>query len=292
MLSILIPVYNYNVIPLIKEIHRQVSSCNILFEIIVLDDQSELHSEENDTINNISGCTFKKLSKNIGRSAIRNLLASNSSYDSLLFIDAGTFPKDKNFIRTYLDNIDQKVVTGGMTYLKEPPIKPFKLRWVYTKKRESLSQNQENKRPVVCSSNFLINKEIFETIKFDESLQKYGCEDVVFFDAIVKKGVPIKYINNPVVHDANDDAETFIRKTEFAVENLIELINTNKLQYDRYQVSSLYYKMNKMKVDKMISLIFRISRNLLKRNFNSSYPSILCYDFYRLGYFCLTKNKT
>ncbi|WP_298320031.1 glycosyltransferase [uncultured Aquimarina sp.] len=291
MLSILIPVYNYNVIPLIKEVHKQASLCNIPFEILVLDDQSEFHSEENNVINNIPGCTFKKLSKNIGRSAIRNLLASTALYDFLLFIDAGTFPKNKSFIRTYLDNIDQKVVTGGMTYLKEPPKKPFKLRWVYTKKRESVLKNQENKRPVVCSSNFLIHKEIFKIIKFDESLQRYGCEDVVFFDTIAKKGIPITYIDNPVIHDANDDAETFIKKTEFAIENLIELINTNKLEYDRYKVSSLYYKLNKIKVDKVISLIFRISKNLLKRNFNSSYPSILCYDFYRLGYFCLTKNK-
>ncbi|WP_298548264.1 glycosyltransferase [uncultured Aquimarina sp.] len=292
MLSILIPVYNYNVIPLIEEVHQQVSLCNIAFEILVLDDESELYSKENNLINNISGCTFKKLPKNIGRSAIRNLLASKALYDFLLFIDAGTFPKDKNFIRTYLENIDQEVVTGGMTYLKEPPKKPFKLRWVYTKKRESISQGQGNKRSVVCSSNFLIHKEIFKTIKFDESLHKYGCEDVVFFDAITKKGIPIKYIDNPVIHDAMDDAETFIKKTEFAIENLIELINNDKLEYNRYKVSNLYYTMNKIKVDKVISLIFRISRNLLKRNFKSSYPSILCYDFYRLGYFCLTKNKT
>jgi len=292
MLSILIPVYNYNVIPLVEEVYKQVSLCNIPFEILVFDDQSNLFLKENDAINNFPECSFRRLSKNIGRSAIRNLLASEALHGKLLFIDAGTFPENKNFIKTYVENIHHKVITGGMTYLKEPPKKPFKLRWIYTKKRESVSQNATNKRSIVCSSNFLINKEIFDIITFDESLQKYGCEDVVFFDAIAKKEIPIHYIINPVIHDANDDAETFIRKTEFAVENLIELIDTNKLSYDRYKVSSLYYKMNKLKIDKAVSFIFRISRNLLKKNFHSSYPSILCYDFYRLGYFCLTKNKT
>ncbi|MBQ4805081.1 glycosyltransferase [Aquimarina sp. MMG015] len=289
MLSILIPVYNYNIIPLIKEVHQQISLRNVSFEILVFDDHSDHFIKENNDVHELSNCSFKKLPKNIGRSAIRNLLASEATYDSLLFIDAGTFPERKNFIKTYLDNINHKVVTGGMTYLKKPPNKPYRLRWMYTKKRESLSNR--NKRSIVCSSNFLIQKEIFETIKFDESLEKYGCEDVVFFDAIAKKNIPITYIDNPVVHDANDNAEAFIIKTEQAIENLIVLINTNKLSYDRYKVSSMYYKMNKIKTDKIISFIFRISRNLLKRNFNSSYPSIVCYDFYRLGYFCLIKNK-
>ncbi|WP_299442348.1 glycosyltransferase [uncultured Aquimarina sp.] len=292
MLSILIPVYNYNVIPLIKEVYKQVSLCGISFEILVFDDQSDLFLKENGAINSLPECSFRKLPKNIGRSAIRNLLASEASYDKLLFIDAGTFPENENFIKTYLENINRKVVTGGMTYLKEPPKKPYKLRWIYTKKRESVSQSAANKRSIVCSSNFLINKNIFDIITFDESLQKYGCEDVVFFDAISKREIPIHYIINPVIHDANDDAETFIRKTEFAVENLIKLIDTNKLAYDRYKVSSLYYKMNKLKIDKVVSFVFRISKNLLKKNLHSSYPSILCYDFYRLGYFCLTKNKT
>ncbi len=292
MLSILIPVYNYNVIPLVKEIHKQVSVCNVPFEILVLDDHSDKFYIENEAINDISGCVFKKLPQNIGRSAIRNLLAFKASYGRLLFIDAGTFPKSKNFIKIYLEKSNYQVVTGGMTHLKQPPKKPYKLRWIYTKKRESVQQSETNKRSIVCSSNFLIQKEIFNTIKFDESLQKYGCEDVVFFDDISKNKISIRYVDNPVIHDANDDADTFIRKTEFAIENLIELINTDKLTYKRYKVSSLYYKINKIKLDKIIVWFFRISRNLLKINFNSSYPSILCYDFYRLGYFCLIKNKT
>ncbi|SEM18710.1 Glycosyltransferase involved in cell wall bisynthesis [Aquimarina amphilecti] len=289
MLSILIPVYNYNIIPLVREVHQQISLCNVPFEILVFDDHSDHHINENKSINDFSHSSFKRLPKNIGRSAIRNLLASEASYDFLLFIDAGTFPEQKNFIKIYLDNLNHKVVTGGMTYLKQPPNKPYRLRWVYTKKRESLSDR--NKRSIVCSSNFLIQKKLFKIVEFDESLEKYGCEDVVFFDAIVNENISIKHIDNSVIHDANDNAETFIIKTEQAIENLIFLINTNKLAYDRYKVSKLYYKMNKVKIDKIISFTFKISRNILKRNFNSSYPSILCYDFYRLGYFCLIKNK-
>lgn len=291
MLSILIPVYNCNIFSLVSEIHRQISSCNTPFEIVVYDDGSSLYISENNAINNLSHATYKKLSKNIGRSAIRNLLATKAHYNSLLFIDAGTFPENKNFIDNYIANIKYKVVTGGMTYLKKPPRKPFKLRWIYTKKREFNIKKTSDIRPIVCSSNFLIQKQVFDANPFDESLKKYGCEDVIFFDAIAKKGVQIKHINNPVIHDAKDDAATFIKKTEAAIENLIDLIDTHKLSKNRYKVSALYYKLKRIRLDKFVTFIFKITKNILKMNFNSSYPSILCYDLYRLGYFCLIKNK-
>ncbi|GAA4108042.1 glycosyltransferase [Aquimarina addita] len=291
MLSILIPVYNYNIFSMVSQIHNQVSDCHITFEIRVYDDGSKQFSVKNNAISNLSNTTYKELPNNIGRSAIRNLLAAEAKYDLLLFIDAGTVPKSDNFIKDYLDHPEYSVVSGGMTYLSKPPKKPFTLRWAYTKKRESSIQKPSHTQPVICSSNFLIQKEIFKRNPFDESLKKYGCEDVLFFDGITKKGIPIKHINNPVIHDAQDDATTFIKKTETAIENLIELIDTKKLPRNRYKVSKLYYKLERIRLDTLISLLFKATRNILKMNFNSSYPSILCYDLYRLGYFCLIKNK-
>ncbi len=291
MLSILIPVYNYDAFLLVKEIHSQVVKTTTIFEILVFDDASEQYLEENKAIHKLSYCTYIQLPENIGRSAIRNLLASKATYDFLLFIDAGTFPLKKNFIKTYLENIDQKVVTGGMTYKKERPEKPYTLRWLYTKERESLPEKQQRNRPIICSSNFLIQKEVFNTITFDESLKKYGCEDVIFFDMVVKEGILIKHIDNPVIHDANDDANTFIKKTENAIDNMITLIDTNKMSKNRFKVSSIYYIIHHVRIDKLILFIFKRFKNTLTQNFNSSKPSILYYDFYRLGYFCFVKNK-
>ncbi len=291
MLSILIPVYNYNCTALVKEVHKQAVSCKIDFEILVLDDGSYFFIEENSVINSLPECTFISSSKNLGRSSTRNALALKSKYETLLFIDAGTFPSNENFIKLYVKNSHHNIVIGGMTYLKKPPKKPYKLRWIYTKKRESVSQTSNQSRPIVCSSNFLIQKKIFNTNLFDESLIKYGCEDVLFFDAISKKGIISTYINNPVIHDSQDNADNFIKKTEFAIENLTELINVGKLNKDRYMISILYYKLNKFKIDPIISLTFKLLRNMLKKNFNSTYPSILLFDFYRLGYFCFLKNK-
>lgn len=290
MLSILIPVYNYDATLLVNEILKQALLCNIEFEIRLYDDGSSEYLEKNKKLNKLDHCSVKALPKNIGRSAIRNLLASDAIYEHLLFIDSGTFPKRDNFIKKYLEQFDNFLVTGGMVCLPVKPKKPYTLRWMYTKKREMVKDQNPSKN-VVCSSNFLIQKSLFDQVKFDETLKKYGCEDVVFFDAILKKGISIHHIDNPVIHDAQDDTTTFLRKTEHAIENLIYLTNTGKLGKDSYQVSSIYYKLKKIKLDKVIVLIFKLTKNLLILNFNSSYPSILGYDFYRLGYFCLINNK-
>ncbi len=53
MLSILIPVYNFNSRPLLESLHSQAEALNIEYEIVVADDASTLCKEE------IAGITAK-----------------------------------------------------------------------------------------------------------------------------------------------------------------------------------------------------------------------------------------
>lgn len=283
MLSILIPTFNYDIVPLVKELHNQCVENNIKFEVLVYDDGSKSkYNSKNNTINSIQNCLFKELPNNIGRSAIRNLLAKNALFDLLLFIDAGTFPENKDFIKNYISVQHENVVNGGMKHTEKPPKKPFKLRWVYTKYREVNA---------LCSSNFLIKKTVFEKHPFDESIKQYGYEDVLFFDNLKENNIGILKIDNPVIHASDDDATTFIKKTEYAIENLIQLINEDKLSIAHYKTSKLYMQLSPLSLDKFISLLFKWFKPLLLKNFNSIYPSMFLFDFYRLGYYCLLKNK-
>jgi hypothetical protein len=292
MLSVLIPTYNYDITPLVHEIYQQALSCNIIFEILVYDDGSKSPlNKKNQLINELEFCSFKELEHNIGRSAIRNLLGADATYDTLLFIDAGTFPKDINYIKNYLNFVNKSVVVGGMTNLEVPPLKPYKLRWVYTQKRESQQTNRTVIRPIICSSKFLIKKVLLLNYKFDETIHKYGTEDVLFFDKLIQNSIPIDYFDNPVIHDAKDDTNTFIQKTEEALENLIHLIQVNKIKKDRYRVSRLFYQLEAIKFTFVIIGLYWLFRPLLVYNFNSSRPSIMLYDFYRLGYFCQLSHK-
>ena len=184
MLSILIPVYNYNVVPLVLELHKQCLECEIDFEIKVIDDGSKLYIDENQEINSLSNCHFEVLAKNIGRSAIRNLLAKKAEFDSLLFLDADTIPTYDYFIKNYIVHINEedKIIYGGIQYQKEKPNKNQILRWVYGKQREALSvkKRQENLYLSFLTLNFLIQKSIFEKVSFNETIPNLRHEDTLF----------------------------------------------------------------------------------------------------------------
>lgn len=283
MLSILIPTYDYNVVPLVTELHKQCLECDIAFEILVYDDGSGSPINPiNKNINNLQNCIFKELPKNIGRSAIRNLLGTDAKYDLLLFIDAGTFPKEKNFIEKYLSIKNEQVICGGMTNLENAPKKPFKLRWVYTKKRE---------KKTLCSSNFLIKKDIFKKFHFDESIKKYGYEDVLFFSNLINNHYQVYFFKNPVIHYPDDDANIFLKKTEDAMENLKNLVEQGKLTEDDSKIYKYFLKIKKSHLTKGVSKIFSVLKQPIVLNLTSNYPSLWLYDLYRIGYFCQLKTK-
>ena len=283
MLSILIPTYHYDVSSLVKALHKQCKSCHIAFEILVFDDASKSHlNKGNETINALDYCTFRVLPNNLGRSAIRNLLATQAQYNTLLFIDAGTFPKFDNFIERYLSVKNKNVSSGGMTQLETAPEPPHKLRWLFTKKREYKT---------LCSSNFMIKKDIFLSNPFDESIKKYGYEDVLFFEKLSNQNIETHFFNNPVIHNADDDADSFINKTEYALENLADLIDQNKIDATGQKIHLIYRALKKLKLVFLVGKIHMMLKPLLLKNFNSSYASITLFDMYRIGYFCYIKIK-
>jgi hypothetical protein len=282
MLSILIPTYNYNSVPLVKELKKQCVECNINFEILVYDDgsNSDFNVINND-INQIKKCTYKAFSQNIGRSAIRNLLAKNAKFDSLLFIDSGTFPKKTTFIQQYINSLND-VVNGGMTFTDSIPDKPYILRWIYTKHRESRS---------LCSSNFLIKKSVFEKHPFDESIKTYGCEDTLLFNNLKKNNIDILKIENPVIHFPDDDATTFIRKTEQAMFNLTILYKAKKISTQEHKFLLFYSRIERVKLLNLTIFTFKMLKPLLLKNLLTPKPKLWIFDFYRFGYICVLNKK-
>lgn len=292
MLSILIPVYNYDINPLVEEIHLQATAANITFEIIVIDDCSPQILFDKEKIESLSNTQLYIQSANLGRSAIRNLLASKAKYDNLLFIDAGTFPKLKTFISNYIKNIDKDVVVGGMIEEELAPTKPYKLRWLYTKKREACYDTNMVNREIFTSANFLIKKDIAKTYPFDEQLKKYGFEDFLFFKTLESKGLQLQFINNPVIHDSKEDATTFIKKTENGLDNLALLMESNNRLIKEVKLIKVYSKLKSIGLNYVVIFTFKLCKPLLIRNFNSSSPILFLFDFYKLGYlYSVTSSK-
>jgi len=286
MLSILIPVYNYNVLQLVEEIHQQATACHCVFEIIVIDDASEKILFDAQKINTFSNTKLILLKQNIGRSAIRNALANKASFSHLLFIDAGTFPKSKTYISEYLNQLDKDVVIGGMVNETIEPKRPYKLRWLYTKTREAVFNKH-----VLTSANFMIKKSIILSYPFDETITTYGYEDFIFFKNLEANTIAIHFINNPVIHDGMDDANSFLKKTEDGLNNLAVLLKTKKHLLKDNSVITYYSKLKSFGLSWFVSSVFKITKPILVKNFNSDNPSIILFDFYKLGYFCSIKNN-
>lgn len=87
MLSILIPVYNFDVTTLVQELCKQGRECGKAFEILCFDDGSRKEIlDVNKRIGKYEHVSYQLLPYNHGRSKIRNKLASKALYDNLSLI--------------------------------------------------------------------------------------------------------------------------------------------------------------------------------------------------------------
>lgn len=295
MLSILIPTYNYNVYPLVLELHKQCLECRIEFEILVFDDSSKLFFEENQKINSLENCRFEILEKNIGRSAIRNLLAKKAKFNSLLFLDADTIPIHNHFIKSYITQIneDEKIIYGGIEYQKEKPKKSQVLRWKYGNSREALSveKRQENPYLSLLTLNFLIEKSIFEKVSFNETIPNLRHEDTLFSYNLKQQKIKIMHIENPVYHLGLDNFELAIKKENESILGLKYLIDHKLLPTDYVRLSKIASKIEKLKLNFAFALFYKITRSIFLKNISSNNPSLFIFDLYRLGNLCNLNTK-
>ena len=241
MISILIPTYKWNSYRLVKQIISSIEQESFRYEIHVIDDGSgELY--EHQKINELNNCYFHSLQKNIGRSRIRNLLIQKANYSWLLFLDGDVMPSKKQFISKYMAAInDQKlVIVGGIKYQNCHEKKV--LRWKLGKRNEEKALKKRLAAPYkyFFTGNFLIHKSVFNHLKFDESITRYGYEDLLFARQLQQKNIPIQHIQNEVYHLGIDANSAFIAKTKEALDNLSILLLKNRLNYFDTKISQSY----------------------------------------------------
>jgi hypothetical protein len=290
MLSILIPIFNYNSYPLVNELHKYCLESKLDFEILCQDDASNEFLDENQKINTLENCNFSGNNSNLGRGKNINLLAEKAKFEWLLIMDCDTFPTQNDFILNYISpiNNDEKIVFGGIEYYKEKPEQDKLLRWYYGNARESLSVAKRNTNPNgnALTSNILIKKNVFLSNKFDESITKYGYEDLVFLSDLKKKGIVVKHIVNPTYHLGLETSKQFLKKTKTALENLKKLTATTSLNSSESKILKTYVLLEKMHLTDLISFLFKKNEPNMVRNLLSKKPSLLLFDLYKLGYFC------
>jgi len=288
MISILIPVYNFNIVELISEISYQAEKSGHHFEILCYDDASdEGFKKQNRSIASLKNIRYVELYSNIGRSKIRNKLAADALYESLLFIDGDTKIVSSEFLLKYLKFCDKKaVVTGGICYEKYPPKEKEKFfRWFYGCKREAIPAISRQKFPYqsFMTSNFLIPKSVFLSVKFNEEIMGYGHEDTLFGYALFKNKIPIVHIENPLYHIGIEKTDVFIKKTEEGLKNLLFIYHKN-LVGKEIKLLKYYKKLNKFWIRPLIKILYKFFKKFILSNLNSKNPKLILFDLYKLGY--------
>lgn len=297
MLSILIPTFNYDITALVVEIHKQSKSCNIVFEILVFDDAStDLEVRKNNaSINALENTSYTILKSNIGRSAIRNKLAKSAQYSWLLFLDADVMPVNNHFVSNYINSLSysKPIIYGGITYQEERPNQTQLLRWIYGKKREALNSEIRKKDIYVSflTLNFMIQKDTFEKASFNENIPNLRYEDTLFSYDLKRKKIPITHIENPVYHLGLESSEIFLRKSIESLDALNLFLNQKLIDHKYMKISRVKNRLQKFKLDLLLSKIYPSLKTSFKKNLLSNTPSLFVFDLYRLSYLCYISKK-
>ena len=298
MLSICIPVYNFDVNNLVNDIYSQIVSDKLDAEIILIDDASDKYFiEKNKALESLVK-NFIFLEANIGRSKIRNLFTQYSEAEYLLFLDCDGKIINRYFIRDYIGYIRENktdVVFGGRKVDHEKPDAEFGLRWKFAVERENLPVKSRLKSPYqdFQTNNFVVKKSVLQNNPFDESISQYGYEDLIFAKDLFKAGIKIDHIDNPIF---NNDVETnaiFLDKADQSAKSLAHLMRKDKdiAKNSKIKLAKAYFLLKKTGGIFLYKVLYKIVKPYLQKELLKGNTSLKMLDLYKLGQLIGYMNK-
>lgn len=287
MISICIPIYNFDVSALITALKFQMEQTQMGCELLLIDDGSE-EKFKGINRNYSADCQYVELENNVGRAKIRNLFLEYATQPYLLFLDCDAIIDSPNFLQNYLDQLplQPNIICGGRLYPKEKPDKNQMLRWNYGVQCESQPSAIRSLHPnkSFMTNNFLIEKELFASVPFEERLTQYGHEDTLFGYELSKRNISILHIENPVINGDIETNEDFLKKTEAGIQNLIQILSFTN--YDPKIINSirLLKTYQRVKILKpILKPIFSLINPILRNNLIKKGNSVMFFNLYKLG---------
>lgn len=293
MLSVLVPIYNYNAYPLVEELHKQCIELGIVFEILCQDDASKSTLNiNNEKINSLSNCNFISLEKNVAHRQNRNLLAKRAKYEYLLFLDGDSIVINSHYIKNYINNLKEyDVIYGGRLHPENYPSNQQILRWKYGKFIEDKLAKDRLKKPYKCLlfNNTIIKKECFNKVKFDTEITLYGHDDTQLSYQLSLIPSKIHHIDNQIKHGDIDSNEVYINKTKNSIKSLLVLYASKKIDYRYVSLLKLYIFLKTTKLHLIALLFYKIFKNTMTKNLVSNNPSLIVFNLFRISYMCSLK---
>lgn len=297
MISICIPVYNFDIQNLVYDLDREITDSKLSAEIILIDDASEgkflaLNKELENKVSK-----FIYLKENIGRSKIRNLFLQYAEGDYLLFLDCDGRIIQKNFIKNYIDFINHnkttKIIFGGGK--KDQGVKPdtkYFLHWYFSKNRENIPFKSRLNNPYASfqTNNFCIYRLLFSKIKFNENLSGYGYEDALFALDLKKNNISIDQIDNPILNDDLETNESYLKKVNQAVDNLNFLID-NQYNVKEIKLAKAYLFLKKYHLNQVLLYLAKPWKKKIEKRLLYTEAHLGFLDIYKLILLCEKQRK-
>lgn len=290
MLSILIPNYDEDVSTLVHELHRQASQLDTTFEILICDQaSSDRHLNTNEALNELAGVRYFKWNERKGRAANRNHLANEAKGEWLLFIDSDALLIEPDSLQRFWNAKHWDSASCGTMYY--PPSPPedssLILRWKYGREREMKSPIERSRNPFdsFISFVFLIGKDSFNKVRFNEKVVEYGHEDTLFGQQLKEAYIRPMHIDVNVLHDGLIPGEAFLEKVRQANRSLKVLVDHDLANQD-YGVYRWFLRLKKVGGVPVMRAYFKRNREKLESQLLGPDPSLRKLDFYKLGYFC------
>ncbi len=218
-LSILIPYYHDDPVPLIKALSDQCLARKDV-EILVYDDGS------NDADLNRKAIAAVKDSaapvglfiaeQNRGRSFARNQLFENARAPWVLFLDADMRPERDSFVADYLTLIkemDCDVIFGGFKVLEQSEDPDRELHRALSEVSDCLTLEQRRAAgpQFVCSSNLAVKKEVLKEEPFDPEFKGWGWEDSEWAARVFKR-FALLHADIPAWHLGLETTDTLLKR--------------------------------------------------------------------------------
>ena len=295
MISILIPVYNWDIKNLAQILSDQLSDLNINSEVIFYDDCSTdlALTEINKNVVEKLDFNYVLSSQNRGIAEALNYLATLAKYDWLIYLDADVLPIKSDFLKNYIEQITDeiKVFCGGLYYSELQP-KEGILRWKYGKKYEVQTVEKANENPYLNfkACNFLIHRMVIQEYPFvSNNGKEYAAIDTLFGLKLENTPIKIEFIENRVYHLGLETNEIYLKKVENYVKSISKSFQINP-ELDSVRLVRFYKHKHKILL-KTYAYIFKYSKPLIIRNLLSNNSFLFLLQFYKLGLFIVELNK-
>lgn len=282
-LSILIPVYNADVVGQVSTLRRQCMAITWLgWEIVVVDDGSPRGAADNNSrIDSMLGCRLIRRERNHGRAATRNYLARAAKNYTLLYIDSGLVPPS-GFVRRYVESIGSAKVVCGTVDVDRDAVNRSSLRCLIeleARKRFTAARCAERPYKNFHTTAFMIDRRVMLDNPMREDITTYGHEDTLFGKQLEEKGISIAHIDNPVLFRNFESNARYLEKTREAIGTLYD----HRHELEGYSnLLSLACMLRKWHFLWIVRWIGRCLGGAMERNLCGKRPSLTVFNIYRV----------